>query len=89
MAALPITEWSLIRSETFTAPLFTAAQPTTVAFTNLRPEAAARWTIWIADAHREDVKPYAVRAVEKLTAFLELEAVIPSRSFHLDRSLQD
>ena len=59
-----------------------AARMTTVAFTNLRPEAATRWTIWIADAHREDGKPYAVRADEILTAFLELEAVIPSRSFH-------
>jgi hypothetical protein len=32
-------------------------------------------TIWIADAHR-DGKRYVVRADEKLTAFLELEAVI-------------
>jgi len=38
---------------------------------------------------RGDGKRFAVRADEKLTAFLELEAVIPSRSFHLDRSLQD
>ncbi len=58
-----------------------AAPPATDAFINLRREAAARWTIWIADAHREDGKPYAVRAVEKLTAFLELEAVIPNRAF--------
>jgi hypothetical protein len=33
-------------------------------------------TIWIADAHRGDGKRYVVRADEKLTAFVELEAVI-------------
>jgi hypothetical protein len=33
-------------------------------------------TIWIADAHREDGKRFVVRADEKLTAFLELEAAI-------------
>jgi hypothetical protein len=33
-------------------------------------------TIWIADAHRDDGKRFVVRADEKLTAFLELEAVI-------------
>jgi hypothetical protein len=33
-------------------------------------------TIWIADAHRDDGKRYVVRAGEKLTAFLELEAAI-------------
>ena len=38
-------------------------------------------TIWIADAHRGDGKRFLVRADEKLAAFLELEAVIPSRSF--------
>jgi hypothetical protein len=32
-------------------------------------------TIWIADAHR-DGKRYVVRADEKVTAFLELEAAI-------------
>jgi hypothetical protein len=32
-------------------------------------------TIWIADAHRDDGKRFVVRADEKLTAFLELEAV--------------
>jgi hypothetical protein len=32
-----------------------------------------RGTIWIADAHR-DGKRFVVRADEKLTAFLELEA---------------
>jgi hypothetical protein len=33
-------------------------------------------TIWIADAHRGDGKRYVVRADEKLTAFLELEAAV-------------
>ena len=33
-------------------------------------------TVWIADAHR-DGKRYVVRADEKLTAFMELEAAIP------------
>ena len=33
-------------------------------------------TIWIADAHR-DGKRYVVRADEKLTAFMELDAAIP------------
>jgi hypothetical protein len=33
-------------------------------------------TIWIADAHRDDGKRFVVHAEEKLTAFLELEAVI-------------
>jgi hypothetical protein len=31
-------------------------------------------TLWIVDAHRDDEKRYVVHAVEKLTAFLELEA---------------
>jgi len=31
-------------------------------------------TIWIADAHRDDGKRFIVRADEKLTAFVELEA---------------
>jgi hypothetical protein len=30
--------------------------------------------IWIADAYRDDGKRFVVRADEKLTAFLELEA---------------
>jgi hypothetical protein len=36
-----------------------------------------RWThsVWIIDAHR-DGKRFVVRADEKLTAFLELEAAI-------------
>ena len=33
-----------------------------------------RRTIWILDAHRSDGKRFVVRADEKLTAFLELEA---------------
>jgi hypothetical protein len=35
-----------------------------------------RRTIWIADAHRDDGKRFVVRADEKLTAFMELEAAI-------------
>jgi hypothetical protein len=38
-------------------------------------------TIWIVDAHRDNGKRLVVRADEILTAFVELEAVIPSRSF--------
>jgi hypothetical protein len=38
-------------------------------------------TIRITDAPRNDEKCFVVRADGKLTAFLELEAVIPSRSF--------
>ncbi len=37
-------------------------------------------TIWIADAHRGDGKRFVVRADEKLTAFLELELAVSSRS---------
>jgi len=33
-------------------------------------------TIWIVDVHRDEGKRFAVRADEKLTAFLELEAAI-------------
>jgi hypothetical protein len=33
-------------------------------------------TIWIADAHRGDGQRFVVRADEKLSAFLELEAAI-------------
>jgi hypothetical protein len=36
-------------------------------------------TIWIADAHCGGGKRFIVHADEKLTAFLELEAVIRSR----------
>jgi hypothetical protein len=35
-----------------------------------------RRTIWIADVHRDNGKPFVVHADEKLMAFLELEAVI-------------
>jgi hypothetical protein len=35
-----------------------------------------RRTIWIVDAHRDDGKRFVVRADEKLTAFVELEAAI-------------
>ena len=33
-------------------------------------------TVWIADSHRGDGKRFVVRADEKLTAFLEVEAAI-------------
>jgi hypothetical protein len=33
-------------------------------------------TIWIVDAHRDDGKRFVVRAHERLSAFLELEAEI-------------
>jgi hypothetical protein len=33
-------------------------------------------TIWIVDAHRDDGRHFIVRADEKPTAFLELEATI-------------
>ena len=33
-------------------------------------------TIWIADAHRGDSQRFIVRADERLTAFVELEAAI-------------
>jgi hypothetical protein len=33
-------------------------------------------TIWIADAHRDNGKRFVVRADEKLTAFVELEAAM-------------
>jgi hypothetical protein len=36
-------------------------------------------TIWIVDAHRDDGKRFVVRAGEKLTALLELEAATRSR----------
>ena len=35
-----------------------------------------RRTIFVADAHRDDGKRLVVRALEKLTAFLELESAI-------------
>jgi hypothetical protein len=42
-------------------------------------------TIWIVDAHRDDGKRFIVRADEKLTAFLELEAAIRAESDSLRR----
>jgi len=36
-------------------------------------------TIWIADAHRDDGKRFVVRADEKVSAFLHLEATIRSQ----------
>ena len=42
-----------------------------------------RQTIWIVDAHRDDGKRFVVRADEKLTAFVELEAVVLFRSMVL------
>lgn len=35
-------------------------------------------TIFVVDAHRDDGKRFVVRADEKLTAFLELESVLPA-----------
>jgi hypothetical protein len=35
--------------------------------------------IFVADAHRDDGKRFAVRADEKLTAFMELESAIRRR----------
>jgi hypothetical protein len=35
-------------------------------------------TIWIVDAHRGGGKRFVVRADEKLTAFVELEAALPA-----------
>jgi hypothetical protein len=43
-----------------------------------------RATIWIADAHRGDGKRFVVHADEKLTAFLELEAVTRNQSVVTD-----
>jgi len=37
-------------------------------------------TIWIADAHRDDEKRFVVRADEKLTALVELEAEVYARA---------
>ena len=36
-------------------------------------------TIWISDAHRDDGKRFVVRADEKVTAFLELEAAVRNK----------
>jgi hypothetical protein len=37
-------------------------------------------TIWTADAHCGDGKRFVVRSDEKVTAFIELESVIPISS---------
>jgi hypothetical protein len=42
--------------------------------------ASRRQTIWIVDAHRGNRKRFVVRADEKLTASVELEAAIQSRT---------
>jgi hypothetical protein len=42
-------------------------------------------TIWIADAHRDDGKRFVVHADEKLTTFVELEAVVRGRGFCIDK----
>jgi hypothetical protein len=34
-------------------------------------------TMWIAEAHRNDVKRFVVRTDEKPTAFVELESAVP------------
>jgi hypothetical protein len=39
-------------------------------------------TIWIADAHRDDGKRFVVHAEEKLTVFVELEAMIVRKLIH-------
>jgi hypothetical protein len=36
-------------------------------------------TIWIADEHRGDGRPFVVRADEKMIAFLELQAALHRR----------
>jgi hypothetical protein len=36
--------------------------------------------MWIGDAHRDDGKRFLVRADEKLTAFVELEAAVRAGS---------
>jgi hypothetical protein len=39
-------------------------------------------TIFVADAHRDDGKRFVVRADEKVTAFMELEAAIQCLGRH-------
>jgi hypothetical protein len=39
-------------------------------------------TSWVADAHRDDGERFVVRAEEKLTAFVELEAMIVRKLIH-------
>jgi hypothetical protein len=41
-------------------------------------------TIFVVDAHRDDGKRFAVRADEKLTAFVELESAIRAAANCLD-----
>jgi len=41
-------------------------------------------TIWIAGVYRGDGKRFVVRADEKLTAFLELEAAIRCNEFTIE-----
>jgi len=55
--------------------LTNSAKPDGVTATSQRWIVTAR-TIWIADAHRDGGKRFVVRADEKLTAFLELEAAV-------------
>jgi hypothetical protein len=38
---------------------------------------------WIADAHRDDGKRFAVRADEKLTAFIGLESAVRKNSIDI------
>jgi hypothetical protein len=45
-----------------------------------QPRIARIEQIWIVDAHRRNGKRFVVRADEKLTAFVELEAAIGSSS---------
>ena len=45
-------------------------------FGYVSPASSEGRTIWIADAHRGNGKRYVVRADEKLTAFVELEAAL-------------
>jgi hypothetical protein len=42
----------------------------------LKPWNCKRRTIWIVEAHRDNLKRFIVRAAELLTAFLELESAI-------------
>jgi hypothetical protein len=45
-------------------------------------------TIWIADAHRDDGKPFVVRVDEKLTPFLELDLRMGSEPLRLQNQIQ-
>ena len=46
------------------------------AWAGFQPVDSRGRTIWIADAHHDDGKPFIVHADEKLTALLELESAI-------------